>query len=41
MRSVSTDEVMDVCAQMTGFGRAQVTRLISGYQQTGQVVVTP
>jgi len=28
-------------AQMTGLGRAQVTRLISAYQQTGRVVVTP
>src|SRR5579872_3746023 len=28
-------------AQMTGLGRAQVTRLITGYQQTGRVIVTP
>lgn len=27
--------------QMTGLGRAQVTRLISGYQQTGRVIATP
>jgi hypothetical protein len=27
--------------QMTGLGRAQVTRLITGYQQTGRVVVAP
>ena len=28
-------------SQMTGLSRAQVTRLITGYQQTGRVVVTP
>lgn len=28
-------------AQMTGLGRAQVTRLISGYQQTGRVIAAP
>jgi transposase InsO family protein len=28
-------------AQMTGLSRAQVTRLISGHQQTGRVVATP
>jgi len=27
--------------QMTGLGRAQVTRLITGYQKTGRVVVAP
>ena len=27
-------------AQMTGLGRAQVTRLITGYQQTGRVIAT-
>lgn len=27
--------------QMTGLSRAQMTRLISGYQQTGRVVATP
>lgn len=27
-------------AQMTGLSRAQVTRLVSGYQQTGQVIAT-
>lgn len=28
-------------AQMTGLSRAQVTRLITGYQQTGRVIATP
>jgi len=28
-------------AQMTGLSRAQMTRLITGYQQTGRVVLTP
>jgi len=28
-------------ALMTGLGRAQVTRLITGYQQTGQVIAKP
>ena len=28
-------------AQMTGLGRAQVTRLITAYQQTGRVMATP
>lgn len=28
-------------AQMTGLSRAQVTRLIAGYQRTGQVIATP
>ena len=28
-------------AQMTGLSRAQVTRLISGYRETGQVVLAP
>jgi hypothetical protein len=28
-------------AQMTGLSRAQVTRLIGGYQQTGRVIATP
>src|SRR5215472_1889581 len=28
-------------AQMTGMSRSQVTRLITAYQQTGRVVVTP
>ena len=28
-------------AQMTGLSRAQVTRLITGYQQTGRVIAVP
>jgi len=41
LRKLDKGVVRLYLVQMTGLGRAQVTRLITGYQQTGRVIATP